>query len=120
MLSSKKIEYFKQFLEARIAELESTLDAAERETRVDAARYADPADQAASEYERQAVIHKATTARQMIGVLSQALDRLRQGTFGECASCGGEIEGKRLEAIPWATYCLKCQGAREQGWSHHT
>ena len=120
MLSPKKTEYFKHFLEARIAELESTLDSAQRETRIDAARHADPADQAASEYERQAILHKATSARQMIRVLTQALDRLRQGTFGECASCGGDIEAKRLEAIPWATYCLRCQGVREQGWSQHT
>lgn len=120
MLSSKKTEHFKQFLETRIAELETMLNSAQRETRVDAARHADPADQAASEYERQAIIHKATAARQMIRVLSQALERLRQGTFGECASCGGDIEAKRLEAIPWATYCLKCQGAREQGWNQNT
>jgi len=28
---------------------------------------------------------------------------------GECVQCGSEIEPKRLEAIPWARYCLKCQ-----------
>jgi DnaK suppressor protein len=120
VLPEKKTEYFRQIVEARIAELEGTLEAAQRETRTDAARHADPADQAASEYERQAVIHKAAAARQMIRVLSQALERLRQGTFGECASCGGDIELKRLEAIPWASYCVKCQGAREQGQSRQT
>jgi DnaK suppressor protein len=40
--------------------------------------------------------------------------RMSQGTFGECAQCGAEIETKRLEAIPWARYCVKCQEAREQ------
>jgi RNA polymerase-binding transcription factor DksA len=52
--------------------------------------------------------------------LKQALERLRQGTFGECAECGGEIEPKRLEAIPWARYCVKCQEAREQSRGHST
>jgi RNA polymerase-binding transcription factor DksA len=35
--------------------------------------------------------------------------------FGECVECGGDIELKRLEAIPWVRYCMKCQEVREQG-----
>ena len=115
MLSAKQTKHFKQVLETRVAELESVLAATQRETRVDAARHADPADQAASEYERQSLVHKAAAARQTLRTLKQALERLRQRSFGECAECGGSIELKRLEAIPWARYCVKCQGAREQG-----
>ena len=91
------------------------LATAEQETRAGAARHADPADQAAAEYERQAIVHKINTARQMLKTLGQALERIRQGSFGECAECGGDIEPRRLEAIPWARYCVKCQEAREQG-----
>ena len=47
--------------------------------------------------------------------LTQALERIQHGNLGECAECGGDIEPKRLEAIPWARYCVKCQEAREQG-----
>ena len=72
-------------------------------------------DQAASEYERQSLVHQAATARQMLKNLTQALERMRQGTFGECTECGGDIELKRLEAIPWARYCVRCQEARERG-----
>jgi DnaK suppressor protein len=114
VLSPRKAEHFKQLLETRIAQQESILETAQRETRGDAARHADPADQAASEYERQSLMHKAAAARQMIQTLNQALYRLQEGVFGECAECGGEIEGKRLEAIPWARYCVKCQEARER------
>jgi len=115
VLSSKKIEHFRQLLETRIAELEAVSAAAQRETRVDVAKHADPADQAASEYERQAIIHKAAATQQTVRTLKQALERLRQGTFGECAECCADIEVKRLEAIPWARYCVNCQEAREQG-----
>ena len=114
MLSGKKAEHFKQLLETRIAELNHVLATAEQETRAGATRHADPADQAAAEYERQAIVHKSNTARQMLKTLGQALERIRQGSFGECAECG-DIEPKRLEAIPWARYCVKCQEAREQG-----
>jgi DnaK suppressor protein len=114
MLTANKREHFKQVLETRISELDHALAAAKQEAREGAAKHADPADQAASEYERQSLVHQAAAARQMLKNLSQALERMREGTFGECAECGGDIELKRLEAIPWARYCVKCQEARER------
>lgn len=113
-MTANKREHFKQVLETRISELDHALAAAKQEAREGAAKHADPADQAASEYERQSLVHQAAAARQMLKNLSQALERMREGTFGECAECGGDIELKRLEAIPWARYCVKCQEARER------
>ena len=114
MPSPKKIEYFRRVLESRIAEFERVLASAEQETRASSARLADSGDQAAAEYERQTLAHKADLARQTIRGLKDALKRITQGGFGECTHCGAEIESKRLEAIPWARYCVKCQEAREQ------
>jgi DnaK suppressor protein len=114
VLSTQKVQQFKTMLEARIVESERVLASAEKETRADTARHADTADQAAAEYERQTLAHKADVARQTIRRFSDALKRISAGNFGECAQCGGEIELKRLEAVPWARYCLKCQEAREQ------
>jgi len=115
MLPASQREHFKQVLDTRISELDHAVAAAEQEAREGAAKQADLADQAASEYERQSLVHQAATARQMLKNLTQALERMRQGTYGECAECGGDIELKRLEAIPWARYCVKCQEARERG-----
>ena len=114
MVSTKKLQQFKATLEARILECERVLANAEEETRANSARLADAADQAAAEYERQTLAHKADVARQTITRLTDALKRISQGNFGECAQCGAEIEVKRLEAVPWARYCLKCQEAQEQ------
>jgi len=111
---AKRTEHFKRLLEARIAEAERTITDSEQEIRATSTRQADTADQAAAEYERQALAHKASVGRQTLRNLTQALERIRQGTFGECAECGNEIEAKRLEAIPWVRYCLKCQESREQ------
>ena len=114
LVSTKKLQQFKETLEARILECERVLANAEEETRANSARLADAADQAAAEYERQTLAHKADVARQTITRLTDALKRISQGNFGECAQCGAEIEVKRLEAVPWARYCLKCQEAQEQ------
>jgi RNA polymerase-binding transcription factor DksA len=45
----------------------------------------------------------------------EALDRISDGAYGECVNCGQDIQVKRLEALPWARYCIKCQELQEQG-----
>jgi DnaK suppressor protein len=41
--------------------------------------------------------------------VQEALDRLALGEFGMCLSCEQPIAPKRLDALPWAKYCVKCQ-----------
>lgn len=43
-------------------------------------------------------------------LIEAALDRLNEGEFGICLECGG-ISDKRLKAVPWAAYCVRCQSA---------
>lgn len=111
----KQTSHFRKVLEARITEAERILSAAQQETKHYAARHADPVDQAASEYDRQAATYKAIAAARTVKVLKEALHRLNQGTYGECAQCGGGIELKRLEALPCARLCVSCQEEQERG-----
>ena len=114
MVPAKKLEQYRRALEARIAELDRSVSSAEREARALGNKPADALDQAALEYEKQAALHKASADRQLRKNVIQALERIRQGTYGECQSCGGEIEPKRLEALPFARYCIKCQEETER------
>jgi RNA polymerase-binding transcription factor len=34
---------------------------------------------------------------------------MQLGEYGICLSCGEAIPAKRLQAVPWAKYCVKCQ-----------
>lgn len=43
----------------------------------------------------------------------EALERVREGTYGLCRACGSRIPHQRLEAIPTATLCVPCQEQRE-------
>ena len=45
--------------------------------------------------------------------LAQALERVREGTYGICQACGCRIPRRRLEAVPTATLCVSCQAQRE-------
>ncbi|MGA7769618.1 MAG: TraR/DksA family transcriptional regulator [Candidatus Sulfotelmatobacter sp.] len=42
-------------------------------------------------------------------MVEEALRRVHDGSFGQCLSCGNEINPKRLEAVPWTRYCIACQ-----------
>lgn len=44
----------------------------------------------------------------------EAMRRIRDGTYGICADCGGRIPEARLQAKPEATCCVKCQSERER------
>jgi DnaK suppressor protein len=46
--------------------------------------------------------------------VDRAIEKLSEGTYGRCDSCGVEIAAERLEAIPWATLCVTCAGARSR------
>jgi DnaK suppressor protein len=41
--------------------------------------------------------------------IEAALDRLRSGAYGVCQECETRIADRRLNALPWARYCLTCQ-----------
>jgi DnaK suppressor protein len=45
----------------------------------------------------------------LLNQVNAALQRIEQGTYGICENCGQPINEKRLEALPWASLCLKCQ-----------
>lgn len=46
--------------------------------------------------------------------VQQALERIRHGTYGICASCGERIDAERLRALPEAALCLRCQSRAER------
>jgi len=42
-------------------------------------------------------------------LVDEALDRLQAGDYGTCLRCEEPIPAKRLKALPWAKYCVRCQ-----------
>ena len=46
--------------------------------------------------------------------IEKALEKLKTGDYGKCETCGGDIDKERLQAIPYARWCLPCQEAKEK------
>ena len=55
-----------------------------------------------------------TRAHQLRSRVRSALDRLEEGSYGQCEACEGDISRARLKAVPWATRCLSCEQERER------
>jgi len=53
--------------------------------------------------------------RQRIAELEDALERLQEGTYGICESCGQPIDIERLEALPQTRLCIDCAREQEAG-----
>ncbi|HKV40119.1 MAG TPA: TraR/DksA family transcriptional regulator [Blastocatellia bacterium] len=75
----------------------------------------DPADQASNSYTKELLFSQSTNERMLLRLIEDAIERLGDGAYGDCVNCGQEIQAKRLEALPWARYCIKCQELQEQG-----
>jgi DnaK suppressor protein len=115
-MEKKKLEYFKKRLESRQVELRRMVTRTEQDGRtVDEGSAQDIADRAASSYTKEFLFHQSNNDRQLLQMVDGALERLREGEFGECISCGKEINAKRLEAVPWTRHCIECQEKLEQG-----
>ena len=54
---------------------------------------------------------------QTVRQIDAALGRLQSGAYGRCDACGGAIPLARLRAVPFATRCVPCQSAKEDGGS---
>jgi DnaK suppressor protein len=59
-----------------------------------------------------AQLHRESVIRRDVG---QALKRLDDQIFGECVHCGNEISRRRLEAVPWTPFCIRCQESADRG-----
>ena len=48
-----------------------------------------------------------------LSLVQSALQRFDEGTYGKCLDCGKTIEPARIDAIPYAQFCMTCEKARE-------
>jgi len=52
--------------------------------------------------------------------IEEAMEALDRGQYGECIRCDDDINEKRLEIVPWATMCIRCQEEAEMEGSSQT
>ena len=75
----------------------------------------DIVDRANNSYNRELMFSLSDGERQLVLQIDAALKRMDEGTYGRCANCGQTIAMPRLEAVPWARFCIDCQELAEKG-----
>lgn len=75
----------------------------------------DIVDRANNHYNRELMFSLSDGERQRLLQIEDALRRMDEGAYGRCGNCGGAINPKRLEAVPWTRFCIDCQELVERG-----
>ena len=103
-LLARRESLFSQVTEAEMSSRERDLEATQ-----------DPADMAANAYTKELLISMSANDRKLLQLIDEALERVEGGEYGECVNRGEPVAEKRLDAVPWTRYCLKCQDMQERG-----
>ncbi len=82
---------------------------------IDDSEMPDPVDLAVNNYSKNVMLSVSENDSRQLVLINEALERLSDDEYGLCQNCEEEIVDKRLNAVPWAKYCLQCQELNEKG-----
>ncbi|MFP4040695.1 MAG: RNA polymerase-binding protein DksA [Desulfosudaceae bacterium] len=113
-MKQKDIDYFKELLTNRLNELLEQADDTVADMTSDDESFPDPTDRAAHESDRNFMLRIRDREHKLIKKIKEALQRIEEGTFGQCEICEEDISLKRLKARPVTTRCIKCKTKEEE------
>ena len=110
-MTKSELEKYRTALEAKQAEIGASL-----RNREDIAieKAADAIDEVQLAGERELAIRNLDRESGLLRKVKAALARIDDGSFGTCIHCEEEIGSKRLNAVPWAPFCIRCQEAADR------
>ena len=107
-----KTATYRKILEKKAEEVRSSMSAqkaAQVVSRLDVP--SDEGDLSQHHHEEWIFLNRNTIDMKLLREISDALHRIDQGTYGICMECEEPISSKRLDAVPWARFCVTCQEA---------
>ena len=75
----------------------------------------DLADKAASAYSKELNFSLSDGERNLLMLIDEAFERVKNDTYAVCTNCNNPIGEKRLQAVPWTPFCIDCQELQEKG-----
>ena len=114
-MDKRRVRVFRDRLTERRQSLVGQVQQAELYSRErDSEATQDPADMAANAYTKELLVSMSDNDRQLLNLIDEALERMDDSGYGKCVRCGQPLPEKRLEAVPWARHCVKCQEMQER------
>jgi RNA polymerase-binding transcription factor len=115
-MDKRRLKVFRDKLLNRRESLVGQVQQAELYSRErDAEATQDPADMAANAYTKELLVSMSDNDRQLLNLIDEALERIGDGDYGKCVRCREALPDKRLDAVPWARHCVRCQDLHERG-----
>jgi len=74
----------------------------------------DVVDKAESSYTKEFLLSLSNAEREQLLLIDEALKRIDKKELGICQRCGKDINKKRLDVVPWTSYCIDCQEIEEE------
>jgi DnaK suppressor protein len=110
-MNQSELKKYKATLEAKRADLAAGL-----RNREDIAieKTPDALDEVQLAGERELAIRTLDRESNLLRHVRGALARVADGSYGVCLHCDEDIKPKRLDAVPWAKYCIRCQEAADR------
>jgi DnaK suppressor protein len=112
-MSKTEVDRFRAILTAKVAEME-------RFTRhrdgIAVERSADQLEEIQAASQRALTVCNLDREFNQLRDARAALRRIEDGSFGTCQECDEDIHPKRLAAVPWATFCIRCQEAVDRNF----
>lgn len=116
MVNKKALADLRERLEKERESLASDIDTLNSENQIQSDDYGignHLADDASDIVTRDTNLALRSNSQDLLGQVDAALRRMDEGTYGICERCGKPINPERLEALPYATYCITCQAEVE-------
>jgi DnaK suppressor protein len=114
-MDGKKLSYFKDMLLNKQLSLTHMVQRTEGYSREKDQDIQDVADMAVDSYTKEFNFGKSSGDRYILQLISEALSRIEDKSYGTCVNCQSIIGLKRLEAVPWTRLCIECQNLLEKG-----
>jgi DnaK suppressor protein len=105
-MTKAELEKYRTILEAKQAELTGAL---RNRDEIVIEKAPDALDEVQLAGERELAIRTLDRDSNMLRQIRRALARIADGSYGVCLHCEEDISPKRVNAVPWAAYCIKCQ-----------
>jgi DnaK suppressor protein len=105
-----KTATYRKMLESKAEEVRQSMSAqkaAQVVARLDVP--SDEGDLSQQHHEEWIFLNRNSIDMKLLREIADALQRIDQGTYGICMECEEAISSKRLDAVPWARYCVTCQ-----------
>lgn len=123
MLKKNDLDHFRKLLQVTRKKIvgdlnhleKDSLNLSQRDASGDLSGYSlHMADMATDNFDREFNLGLASSEQQILNQIDEALRKMDEGKYGVCETCSKPISQKRLLAVPYARFCIKCQSEEEK------